>query len=408
MATPSLRNLAVCGPLLILIFSYPCSADEAVTFAKDGGWTLTAPFPAVVKTSFARIRARPETNSPEVGLLREGAVVTVTSCEPDCMAAHAWALLGSDGAVELNVLNSNTEDVDVPHAPNAESSWYGRVGKTGITIFKNPRLNGPIATRKRINREMAFLPDVELRKRGWLQRIEGGFVRARRVQRLTPSLFQGELRPRLPLAFVVRDVHALGMNKANELHRHDRIPVLEIDGASVVTNIGALPRRDVRIITFRSPPASIPVGARWVLVDLAQQTLTAYEGDIAVYATLISSGKDHKESQTHAGLYQIEHKIAFSDMHGEDDDPYDVDRVPYALYFNKNEALHGTYWHDRFGTRASHGCINLALADARWLFDWAPPRLPENWTTIDPRAAGLTSLWVLIKERATPTQVPRI
>ena len=297
MATPSLRSLAVCGPLLIFIFACPSSADEAVNFVQEGGWPLTAPFSAVVRTSFARIRARPETSSPEVGLLREGAVVTVTSCAPDCAAVHAWALLGNDGAVELKVLNSNTKEVDAPRAPNAEGSWYGRVGKTGITIFKEPRLNGPIATRKRINREMAFLPNVELRKLGWLERIEGGFVRVRRVQRLTPSLFQGEFRPRLPLAFVVRDVHALGMNKANELHRHDRIPVLEIDGASVVTNIGALPRRDVRIITFRSPPASIPVGSRWVLVDLAQQTLTAYEGDIAVYATLISSGKDYKESQ---------------------------------------------------------------------------------------------------------------
>ena len=408
MASRPICNLAVCGSLLVLIRAYPCHADEAVNFSKEGVRTLTGPFSAVVKTSFARVRARPENNSPEVGLLREGATVTVTSCKPDCATAHAWALLGSDGAVELNVLNSNTTGVDVPHPPNAESSWYGRVGKTGITIFKEPRLNGPIVTRKRMNREMAFLPDVELWKRGWLERIEGGFVRAHRVQSLTPSRFQGEIRPHLPLAFVVRDVHALGINKANLLHRHDRVPVLEIDGTSVVTNIGALPRRDVRIITLRSPPDAIPVGARWVLVDLAQQTLTAYEGDVAVYATLISAGKDYKESQTHTGLYQVEHKMAFSDMHGESDDPYDVDRVPYALYFNKNEALHGTYWHDRFGTRASHGCINLALPDARWLFDWAPPRLPEHWTTIDPKAAGLTSLWVFIKERPTLTQAPRI
>jgi lipoprotein-anchoring transpeptidase ErfK/SrfK len=44
-------------------------------------------------------------------------------------------------------------------------------------------------------------------------------------------------------------------------------------------------------------------------------------------------------------------------------------RVPYTLYFHKSEGLHGTYWHDRFGTCESHGCVNLSLADARWLFD---------------------------------------
>jgi hypothetical protein len=343
----------------------------------------------------------PESSSSEVGLLREGAEITVTACQPSCASPQAWALLGADGAVKLDLLDPNSVRVDGPAAPTAESSWYGRVGKSGIKIFKEPRLNGPIITRKRINREMAFLPNVELWKNGWLERIEGGFVRARRVQTLTASRFQGEIRPRLPLAFVVRNVRGSATSGTNRLHRYDRISVREIDGVSVDTDRGPLPRSALRIVTLHSPPPAIPAGAKWILVDLAQQTLTAYEGETAVYATLISSGKDYKESQTHAGLYEVEHKMAYSDMHGESDDPYDVDRVPYALYFDKNEALHGTYWHDRFGTRASHGCINLALADARWLFDWSPPKLPDNWTTIDPRAARLTSLWVLIKEKAT-------
>ena len=347
------------------------------------------------------MRLRPETSSSEVGLLREGATITVTACQPDCASPQAWALLGADGAVKLDLLDPNPVRVDGPAVPTAETSWYGRVGKSGIKIFKEPRLNGPIVTRKRINREMAFLPNVELWKSGWLERIEGGFVRARRVQTLTASRFQGEIRPRLPLAFVVRNVRGSATGGTNRLHRYDRISVREIDGASVDTDMGPLPRTALRIVTLHSPPPAIPAGAKWILVDLAQQTLTAYEGETAVYATLISSGKDYKESQTHAGLYEVEHKMAYSDMHGESDDPYDVDRVPYALYFDKNEALHGTYWHDRFGTRASHGCINLALTDARWLFDWSPPKLPEDWTTIDPRAAGLTSLWVLIKEKAT-------
>ncbi len=131
----------------------------------------------------------------------------------------------------------------------------------------------------------------------------------------------------------------------------------------------------------------MPAGAKWVLVDLSQQTLTAYEGDVPVYATLISSGTNQEKSQTNAGLFRVERKMAYSDMHGQLDDPYDVDRVPYTLYYHKNEALHGTYWHDHFGARASHGCVNLALADARWLFDWAPPQLPENWFAINPQEA---------------------
>jgi hypothetical protein len=367
---------------------------------------LNAPFSAIVRPNTAHVFLNPDINSPEVGLLHEGARVTVTSCQPDCATPRAWALLGSDGAMRLDLLVPVPVLSGTPIDSTAESLWYGMVGKSGITIFMAPRL-GRIVTRKRLHREMAFVPNVELWRNGWMERIEGGFVHARWVKLLTPSRFQGELRPHLPMAFVVRDLHGPGKAHAIRLHRYDRFPVQGMDGANVATSQGPLPRNAVRLVTLHSPPASIPDGAKWILVDISQQTLTAYEGETAVYATLISSGKDHKESKTHAGLYQVEHKMSYSDMHGEPDDPYDVDRVPYTLYFNKNEALHGAYWHDRFGWPASHGCINLALADARWLFDWAPPRLPENWNTIDPRAAGLSSLWVFVKEKASLNQLPQ-
>ena len=80
-------------------------------------------------------------------------------------------------------------------------------------------------------------------------------------------------------------------------------------------------------------------------------------------------------------------------------DPYDVDRVPYVLYFHDDEALHAAYWHDGFGTPASHGCVNLSLADARWLFDWAPPRLPPGWNVVEANAGDPAALWVLIETR---------
>jgi hypothetical protein len=54
------------------------------------------------------------------------------------------------------------------------------------------------------------------------------------------------------------------------------------------------------------------------------------------------------------------------------------------MYFNGDLALHGAYWHDRFGTRRSHGCVNLAPRDARWLFNWAPPGLPPGWSAVFP------------------------
>ena len=41
------------------------------------------------------------------------------------------------------------------------------------------------------------------------------------------------------------------------------------------------------------------------------------------------------------------------------------------MYFDGDIGLHGTYWHDGFGYRQSHGCVNLSVTDAKWLYEWA-------------------------------------
>ena len=52
-------------------------------------------------------------------------------------------------------------------------------------------------------------------------------------------------------------------------------------------------------------------------------------------------------------------------------DYYYLEDVPWILYYDGDMALHGAYWHDNFGVRSSHGCVNLSPRDARWLFDFA-------------------------------------
>ncbi len=64
---------------------------------------------------------------------------------------------------------------------------------------------------------------------------------------------------------------------------------------------------------------------------------------------------------------------ADSEGEGQVGTPYDVKDVPHVMYFNYDaEALHGAYWHSNFGTPMSHGCVNLPLDMATFLFDWAP------------------------------------
>ncbi len=111
---------------------------------------------------------------------------------------------------------------------------------------------------------------------------------------------------------------------------------------------------------------------RWVGVSTYEQNLVAYEGDRPVMATLVSTGDmDEERWRTDAGVWQVELFWESGPMEGAagGDDFYALDQVPYHMYFNWREALHGVYWHDNFGYYWSHGCVNLSVSDAKWLWD---------------------------------------
>ncbi len=119
----------------------------------------------------------------------------------------------------------------------------------------------------------------------------------------------------------------------------------------------------------QEPQVDVPQGVegeRWIDVNLTTQMLYAYEGDTLVNTYLISSGT--WEHPTVTGQYNIYVKYRYTDMAGPG---YYLPNVPYTMYFYKGYGLHGTYWHNNFGTPMSHGCVNLATPDAAWLFDWA-------------------------------------
>ncbi|MBD2654123.1 L,D-transpeptidase [Synechocystis sp. FACHB-383] len=110
---------------------------------------------------------------------------------------------------------------------------------------------------------------------------------------------------------------------------------------------------------------------RWIEVNLSTQRLTAWEGPKPVYAVIISTGK--KDTPTIPGIFAIQSKRSIDRMKGED---YDIDDVPYAQYYSGGYAIHGAYWHKNFGTPVSHGCINLAVDHAKWLFEWSEVHTP--------------------------------
>lgn len=106
-------------------------------------------------------------------------------------------------------------------------------------------------------------------------------------------------------------------------------------------------------------------GERWIDVDLSQQRLYAYEGDTLVNSFVVSTGT--WQTPTVTGSYKIWIKLRSSSMSGPG---YYLPDVPYIMYFYKGYGIHGTYWHNNFGTPMSHGCVNMTIADAEWVYNF--------------------------------------
>ncbi|MBK9031608.1 MAG: L,D-transpeptidase [Myxococcales bacterium] len=224
------------------------------------------------------------------------------------------------------------------------------------------------------------------------QRTNKGLVPSSELRPLAPSRFAGlDLRTTLapwPLAFVGPEhpavVRATPAASAVEVGRRDPREVVwvrSVRGDWVELGDRAWVRaRELRLVTVMPRPAGLAADAPWIDVDLDQQTLVAYQGATPVYVTLVSTGR--RARTTPVGVYRIVAKAATTGMAAEADEAqqYDVGEVPWALRWKRGLYLHAAYWHDRFGDRKSHGCVNLAPRDARALYAWVGPAMPDGWS----------------------------
>ncbi|MGC4091411.1 MAG: L,D-transpeptidase family protein [Polyangiaceae bacterium] len=132
-------------------------------------------------------------------------------------------------------------------------------------------------------------------------------------------------------------------------------------------------------------PGWVKKTTRWIDISLVNQTLTLWEGDVPVYATLVSTGRDGlgepgKTLSTPQGIFRVFQKHVTTTMDSDvADHEFELRDVPWVMYFKGGYALHGAYWHDDFGRPRSHGCVNLAPIDARYVFNWTSPNVPEHW-----------------------------
>jgi hypothetical protein len=233
----------------------------------------------------------------------------------------------------------------------------------------------------------------------WEQVAPDRWMKASALSDKVPiSRFTGVLLPESPLpypfAWVLRRVRpsaSPGQPEDTQLPfvlRYTRVNIytaVEIEGKRWY-QIGVnqwLHQFDVAKPTIVERPEEVTTD-KWVSIDLYEQTLVAYEGDRPVFATLVASGLP--QWPTNEGLFNVWTRRDRTRMAGAYGRPdfYYLQEVPWTMYFDRDIALHGAYWHDGFGYRRSHGCVNMSIIDAHWLYRWsADVRDPNDPLSLD-------------------------
>jgi hypothetical protein len=126
----------------------------------------------------------------------------------------------------------------------------------------------------------------------------------------------------------------------------------------------------------------------WVDISVLGGTIVAYQGEKPVYATMISPGRGGipypnidplETASTPTGTFRVDGKFVTATMVSSTNDLLVHTEVQFIQNFHGPHALHGAYWHDRWGEPKSGGCVNLAPIDAKWMFHFSEPDLPEGW-----------------------------
>lgn len=295
-------------------------------------------------------------------------------CQAGLPAAH-YQMLMDEMLLnpEPNVRPLPTNEIEV-----ARFAFRRLTNPGGTTIFNAPG-GAPIGT---VAPGFNYVT-VQGSQDGYLQIDPGQWVLESDTAVARPSTFSGVLLDResmeYPMAWVLIPSFpasypgAEGDQSRPRLERYTRVNIfetVEVDGWRwyLIGPESWIKQTSVAKILFIDKPAEIK--GRWAAVDLYEQVLVAYDEETPVFATLISSGLP--QWATNEGTFQTWTRIANGSMSGAEGqaDFYSLQNVPWTLYFDGSISLHGTYWHDGFGYRHSHGCVNMTLTDSYWFFQW--------------------------------------
>lgn len=418
--------------------SFPPIFNEDTVF--DAKAEEAFPKYALVTSPAVMIRATTDKDPPKLGILRGGATVRMDqelSFGGGCTKGwhkvfpHGWICLNagvkvSSEPLDAGIVNIPDARIDDPmpynywrvshnatpffhrlpsfgeqdQADEAGQAWVAEKGREPMPTHPSQRPEAvPAVVKEYLNAGyyVTVASETERSKRRFVRTIRGAYARKYQLEQREGSQFQGMVLPNgaddLPVYWIRRET---GLKQR------------EAEGSEVLIDTDKNPERRSRYPFVRKVmmgtheyyedaegrvmrayavgyarkirrPAGLAKDERWIHVDLSEQVLVAYIGDRPVFTTLVSTGKE--PGMTPIGVHRVQSKHIATSMRDQpvEDEAYSIEDVPWTQYFHNNVALHGAFWHGGFGLVRSHGCVNLSPADARWLFGFTNPMLPEGW-----------------------------
>lgn len=374
--------------IFVLVFSLFCLGFSSTVSAQlnypslpTSGW-IVSQSPVYVKPSFERYY-------PTLAILRFGDRVKVIAIQGN------RAQLEPFGVMNLSDISFGpmTNEARATSAP-IDNFVFARVLRNTEARESTDSHSNSVEHLRR-GYELMFVKNPELQSRGFLQRaMSGGYVRISDLRLFEPSTFSGWHNPPDDFVFVNKDtVEVLNNGSIRNVSRYERFPLLAISRGFVTTTEGVLRRQDVRIGQIHQHPNEVPRNVRWVLVNLSEQTLEAYDrNDDMVFVTLISSGR--RAGSTHTGIFSVRRITTWLTMRSS---TYVVDTTN-VLYFDDQIAIHSAYWNNNLGNVYSHGCLNTSLLDSKYIFEFSEIQIPQGWSSISPSAfSSIETMWVIVQ-----------
>jgi hypothetical protein len=374
------------------------------------------PAPAAPVTTIARgialedsssVFDEPDPESRVFGLVRKGARFDLV--EQRTVGDQLWWRIRDAGWISDRYVRASAEGEPttrfIPFQPRMNNPMPYNIARViardGVPVYRRPPPRGDDPERyveRQLREGYFFTVDrwVNIYDRQLHRGIRYWFVPREGTTMVTPPDFEGVAlseQVQLPFLWVTDPTARIctdpegsgdGPRGCTPVDRHTRIPYRGErrvqGGVWYETEGGFIASLQVSKVTrITTYPEGLHEGEHWVHVDLLNQFAALYEGVTPTFVTLISSGDDQHPTPT--GSFRLESKHISATMDDEENlaGAYFIQDVPWVMYFRGSYALHGAFWHDRFGLRTSHGCVNLAPKDARRFFEFTTaPALPTG------------------------------